>query len=224
MNNKCAHCGQALPKDTLFCSSCGTKQNSVVVQSEEEKSAKTLNDPEENKGVSLGSVAHTVASNISKKNALFWGVLIVLGVGLVYFLAKDSPEESAFALQQRQQEQQRNYVQRYVDSKYKEVVDRAYDGGRSISWDIKNWQYSQFKNEYIIDLRLSWAGSITNNQYIAQGTFRIKNVGTDSETWSWEPSWQNANLKRYLANKRDAQATAVGVAIIAGMLEAISNN
>lgn len=112
----------------------------------------------------------------------------------------------------------------FADEAHGQVVRQTYDGGKQLDWDLKDWEYNEYKNEYLLDLDLSWSGEITGRLYRASGKLRVAVDEDGRWGWTWEPYWHNANLVKWLERRKAIRNTAIGIGVLGGLLKAMSES
>ena len=161
----------------------------------------------------------------------YWalGVLAIMAIaGAVLERNEDNSAEqaqrAALEAQEAQLQEQAMHEKKayaYAESGTTWVVDDAYDGGNSVKWDIKNWEFDRIKNEYKILLHLTWGGTVTGRLYEAEGLLRVEQ---NQNEWSWAPSWHSASLEQYLADRSEFRKNVAVGAIVTGAIGAFLNS
>lgn len=79
------------------------------------------------------------------------------------------------------------------------ILRQWYAGGTNLTWDLNDFTYNKYKDEYIIDLSMDWCGKIAGKcVYEADGELRI----IPGRKPVWKASYHSEELDSFLKVKR----------------------
>ncbi len=98
------------------------------------------------------------------------------------------------------------------------VVEKVYDGGKNIEIDVKQYSYNSYKEEYKIDVKISWCGyAFGGCSYYAEGIIRSDE---DAGNLRWESTYHSVDLRDYISSMRLFKGT-IGTVVV---LEALGKS